>query len=424
MKRTVAETFGRAHKVVPDELPFVDWPDPKQLIGIEIEFEMGRVPGAAGTVPPNYLTNWTRESDGSLISGQEYKLSRPLAGGQLAEAIHEFFRNGVTLHRSITSGTHIHINMDEDYTPLAAVQAIGTLVYVIEPAIFALIDPGRKWSGFTNPLDSAPRQLLSSLFHPQLEDTPHTLTRLCESNHAYKYYGLNVQTLGSYGTLEFRYFPTATSADELIGWVSMVQSIKLAGLAFPSLEAMSAALSTEDGYSHLIGTYLSRWAEDILRVVPYRAASARLKDLKLSSEYTESAQDVSYAFGTSNNAKYKKFFKNATAATPAADVTDRMSGRVFETMPAQPQYGDILLANSHSYIWLPTSGWSPLTTANSNGGQTLYGSRRSHLASLQLVWASIHYALLSIEANGASARRRATARAVRLTLAEAIRQQA
>lgn len=317
MSRTVAQAFGRKHRTSAVDGPSVDWPDSEQLIGIEIELEnypMGRGNGSPMSVFPHPSAYWQRVEDHSLINGAEWKLAQPLNGSRLAQAIHEFFLPPTRTFRSVSSGTHIHINMDEDTTPVSAVQAVAALVYTIEPALFDIIDAGRRWSGFTNPLDSASSALLYGLFDKSVENDPYPLTRLCERNHSFKYYGLNIQPLGSYGTLEFRYFPTATSAEEVIDWVSLVQSIKLAGMAHPTLETMVDVLQDEVRYTQLIEGPLARWASRILAAVPPQLARKRAKRVATLSDMNNVASNHVHRHGNlAESTRWGKFYKKKPA---------------------------------------------------------------------------------------------------------------
>lgn len=322
MSSTVASVFGRRHRSLVEEDIFVPWPDQKQLIGIEIEAELSLGHNRAH-FPPGHLRYWGRDSDGSLINGAEFKLVHPVAGSQLAAAIREFFSPEVRLYPSVTSGTHIHLNMDEETTPITAVQTLAALVFAIEPAIYNIADVGRKWGGFTNPMETAPPDLFGALFYPEMENNPQALLRLCETNRAYKYYGLNVQTLGSYGTMEFRYFPTATSGEQLTDWIMLVQSIKLAALRFHSLDEMLVALSDEAAYIELLTTHLSTWADRILTAVPHATCVRRLRQLKSMAATGMNTGLLGASMGPAvyRNAKYDKFFKKKKAA-PVMQETD------------------------------------------------------------------------------------------------------
>lgn len=359
MSTTVASVFGRRHRSLVDEDIFVPWPDQKQLIGIEIEAELLSGYNRA-QFPPNHLRYWTRDGDGSLINGSEFKLTHPVAGSQLAAAIREFFSPEVRLLTSITSGTHIHLNMDEETTPITAVQTLAALVFTIEPAIYNIADVGRKWGGFTNPMDSAPPALFGALFYPEMENSPRALLRLCESNRAYKYYGLNVQTLGSYGTMEFRYFPTATSGEQLTDWVMLVQSIKLAALRFHSLDEMLVALSDEESYVELLTTHLAAWSDRILTAVPHATCVRRLRQLKSMAATGMNGGLLGASMGPAvyRNAKYDKFFKKKKG--PERVDTEQYGGPpssneriVFYTPQNCPATG-LLPANRLIIIRLPS----------------------------------------------------------------------
>lgn len=315
MTITVARAFSRRHRSEPTYDVQVEWPDNKQLVGIEIEAELRLGGGEKRAIFPvaNTLSFWNVINDGSLVGGKEFKLIQPLSGSRLAAAIYELFNGETRFYRSVSSGTHIHINMDEETTPLGAVQSLVALVYAIEPAIYGMADPGRKWGGFTNPLDSANSRLFNVLLNEELSNDFSPLVALCSSNHEYKYFGLNIQTLGSYGSMEFRYFPTAVNVDEVVDWVSLVQSLKMAAVATPHLAGMVETLKNEDAYVALLSTFLGRWAERILSYVPPAVARRRVNQMmaKYAAGRVRST-GIPQPYVSEQN-KYSKFFKKRSA---------------------------------------------------------------------------------------------------------------
>ena len=78
-----------------------------------------------------------------------------------------------------------------------------------------------------------------------------------------RYYGLNLQALTKYGSVEFRYFPTAESADELVRWVKLVQIFKKAALEIGTTDKLIALLTTEEGYNSFLATYFSEYSAEV-----------------------------------------------------------------------------------------------------------------------------------------------------------------
>lgn len=280
---SVASIFGHAERmkaVGVKEFEKVDWPNEDQLIGIEVEFEIPR--GSSHRELSN-VRGWTKHNDGSLQYGVEYVLTSPLSGDDLTRAIYSFFNAGFELARNTTSSTHIHIDMTEKETTLSSLQTLLSIVYVLEPAIFRIVDPSREWCGYTNPLESADVSVLASLMAGS-RDRFSTGTGSMGS----RYYGVNVQSLAKFGSLEFRYFPTATSSAELIDWVKLVQCIKLASLTLGESREVIETFFDANSYDKFLSDFFFDWKEKILEHVPYRRARKRAKLLSTKLNLTES----------------------------------------------------------------------------------------------------------------------------------------
>lgn len=280
---SVASIFGYPERAkvagVPD-FEKVDWPNEDQLIGIEVEFE---IPRDSSHHEMSNVRGWTKHSDGSLQYGVEYVLTSPLYGDDLTRAIYSFFNAEFALVRNTTSSTHIHVDMTEKETTLASIQTLLSIVYVLEPAIFRIVDPSREWCGYTNPLESADVGVLASLMAGS-RGKFYTGTGSIGS----RYYGVNVQSLTKFGSLEFRYFPTATSAAELIDWIKLVQCIKLASLTLSESREVIETFFDANSYDKFLSDFFFDWKEKILEHVPYRRARKRAKLLSTKLNLAES----------------------------------------------------------------------------------------------------------------------------------------
>lgn len=286
---SVASIFGypeRAKVAGVQDFEKVDWPNEDQLIGIEVEFE---IPRDSSHHEMSNVRGWAKHSDGSLQYGVEYVLTSPLYGDDLTRAIYSFFNAEFALARNTTSSTHIHIDMTEKETTLSSLQTLLSIVYVLEPAIFHIVDPSREWCGYTNPLESADVGVLASLMAGD-GDKFSTGTGSIGS----RYYGVNVQSLAKFGSLEFRYFPTATSSSELIGWVKLVQCIKLASLTMGESREVIDMFFDSGSYDKFLSDFFFEWKEKILEHVPYRRARKRAKLLstKLNLAETQLIREV------------------------------------------------------------------------------------------------------------------------------------
>lgn len=329
--KNVASVFGKpTRKLIPFNK--VDWPLPEQLIGVEIEVET--YPGVVH--PTNLIPYWNKIRDGSLRNGNEYVLSQPLKGDALSRAIYELFHEAV-LTRSTTGSTHVHIDMMEESTTPETIKVMVMLAYILEPAVFAIADPGREWCGYTNKLSSAPDALIGSVFATDDDESYRELRLLCGDNYRVgRYYGLNLLALQEHGSIEFRYFPTATSVDDVIEWVSLVQSFKKAALELGTISQLLDTVNSVDLYDSFLSNYFGQWKEVFLATVPhYTAANSVRKALAVagSYKYRQSNTQVWNEEAVINNKLYSKFIKKVTkregqlhivagnASLPTTDLT-------------------------------------------------------------------------------------------------------
>lgn len=317
----------RADKLVADK---ISWVLPEQLIGVEIELDCKAHDNIIFPAPDDTL--WRTTRDGSLIRGTEFVLAHPMAGDQLAVAVNNFFKAGGRWERTVTSSTHIHVDMMEKETPATSIQSLVLLVYMTENAIFREVADGREWCGYTNSLASAPDYFIQSVLGCNIEEDSRTMqAALSDSSGLGRYYGLNLLALTKYGSIEFRYFPTVMSREELISWINMVQSYKKAAIDHPTMPDIEKIVSSEDAYQEFITTYFAEWREMFLKSAPFYYVR-RMYDNAVALYNASKARTGIKNFYDQDkiiaSTKYKKFFGEATTkVTPRNEI---YSTNVFE----------------------------------------------------------------------------------------------
>ena len=267
----------------------------EQLMGIEVEAERGAASGVRMPRAENIHPWWQEKIDGSLANGREYVLSQPYAGDNLCSAIHNLFDNAV-FARAATSSTHIHMDMTEEDVTDKTLQIIFGLVFIFEPVLFAVGDPSRKYCGYTNPITTLPETIVAQIFSSGYKFSSKALQSI---NSGSRYYGLNMQALSKYGSLEFRYFPTATSKEELTNWVNLVQSFKYAAHNIASVDEFIKLVTSEAGYNKIIDSWFADWATTFRAQVPYhvcREAGSQLADIGEAYEHKGAAETDSYMY--------------------------------------------------------------------------------------------------------------------------------
>lgn len=250
------------------------FPMSRLRMGVEIEVERtsdSHLPSAS-TIS-NY---WRTTTDGSLADGREFVLSTPLAGDRLSQAISTMFATA-KFQQLATSSTHIHMNMAETTTTIDTLKHVVALVYMLEPVLWKVGDPCRKWCGFTHSIYRLPAGVLRTLMSA---DDHNQAVVVEEVRGISRYFGLNLQALRKYGSLEFRYFPTATSGAMLHNWICLVQNFKRAAVAIKDMSSLEAIVSSEQEYAEFITKYFSEWKNVVAEVAPLSYAQEKFYELQ------------------------------------------------------------------------------------------------------------------------------------------------
>jgi hypothetical protein len=344
--KNVATIFGKAARRKAEALTLAPWPLPEQLIGIEVEVESTQTTQH----PLAYKPYWRTERDGSLRNGTEYILASPLKGDTLSAAIGDLF-HGSKFERTTTGSTHVHLDMMEETTTSMTIKLLVLLAYIFEPAVFQLADPGREWCGYTNKLTSAPDSLVGTVLNSN-EDTDYSsLLHLCADGHRVgRYYGINVLALQEHGSIEFRYFPTASSPEELASWVRLIQCFKKAALETTDTEQLSRIVEDVDAYTQFVNNYFSEWSEVFLSKVPhYQAVASLNKAFAVAGSYHYNTTIEGFNYDVLENSKlYSKFMKKTGTKRKLPELFVRTrSGTIPD---AENGTGNMLLLTSGLYI--------------------------------------------------------------------------
>lgn len=158
-----------------------------------------------------YPNLWNIHTDGSLrasddVSAHELVLAEPIQLGQTElalQALSEWMSYGVD---SVRHGVHVHVNA----MPLNVWDlGVGLLTYAMfEPDIFERVGGGRRESIFCTPLEetvSSGRDIIRRLSHSVL--LPASFEARMFSSWS-RYTALNLHSLFTLGTVEFRHMPT------------------------------------------------------------------------------------------------------------------------------------------------------------------------------------------------------------------------
>ena len=247
---TVADFLGK--RQAKSRYPKYQLPLATTLCGVELEIDDPN--NNEGVIYPTCVAPvWKQTHDGSLNNGYEYVLNAPLAGKQLTNAIYQLFDHGTKTTRTFTGSTHIHVNVI-DGMRMQQLKTLVLLCYYFEDMLYGVGDYSRKWCGFANPMATIPVNTMKDIF--ALNDS-YALERALDNTG--RYYGLNLRAMSKYGSVEFRYFPTATSAEELLYWLKLVQLFKKAALETGTPKKLVALLSSEEGVAAFMEKYFSEY---------------------------------------------------------------------------------------------------------------------------------------------------------------------
>ena len=281
---SVVERFGitsRPQRRSATELQFVL---PTRHMGVEIEVEQNSdsiLPGRS------QLAWWETKSDGSLLRGREYVLRNPEMGNNLGLAVEEIFIAG-RFYPAATSSTHIHLDAREQTVTPDVMQVLFSLVYCMEPILFHIGDASRKWCGYTHSMRDLPTGVVSSVIR-----SDGTFDLDAFANHVTstsRYYGFNLNALSKYGSIEFRYFPTAESAEQLTGWINLVQSFAKAAEEIGSLTSLQKMLATEELYEEMLATWFAPYVSSIKACMSYKEVKLALAEVSSVAKGSERVQ--------------------------------------------------------------------------------------------------------------------------------------
>jgi len=176
---------------------------------------------------------WSVHEDGSLHEGGvEFVFANPLFGVDIITALDDFeYHVPRLLHHDSTgsssnTSTHVHIDMREvSDDSLAGFMLLG---FMLEPLIFNALAPNRANNIFCSPLVQAKGDLqrLGQMYWELVAGNTDRANLYLDSIE--RYAAINLRAMQRFGTVEFRMFNHSHSAEELLLYINVVQSIKRA----------------------------------------------------------------------------------------------------------------------------------------------------------------------------------------------------
>lgn len=239
---------------------------PKQKdIGIEIETEVGpKDANPAMVFTDNYdkygkTKFWSVKGDGSLRNGAEFFTNGPVYVNKLDDALLEFekYSQGCKFRKdSIRTSVHYHLNV----TPLTLNQIIAAIVgwWLVETPIVNTQGPTRVGNLFCLRVSDA-EHLVQDLIRSIREDNTPLLGGSLGDN--VKYAALNINAVGRFGSLEFRFNRGTVDPSEITKWGRFLYSFvhKCASYNTPmAIVEHFEKLQAADFAYHMLPTWLLR----------------------------------------------------------------------------------------------------------------------------------------------------------------------
>ena len=200
-------------------------PHPKCSVGIEVEIEGVRV---ISDKVQKSMTLWGLQHDGSLQNGIEL-VSQPVWGSAITDSLDQlrmFFKK-YKAYLSFRTSVHIHVNV-LDLEPEELEHFIKLYLFY-EPSLFRLhMDWNRYENIFCVPARKSVR--IQDGYAELLRDVKRH-GRCGRQYVGCKYAAMNPNSVGTFGTLEFRHMGGTDNVDRIDKWINILLQMKVAAQA-------------------------------------------------------------------------------------------------------------------------------------------------------------------------------------------------
>lgn len=197
-------------------------PPKEGLNGVEIEVEGINLPIAVGD-------QWNAINDGSLRGeSKEYVFREPLPEDQVEAALESlnkaFLAANSVIKESYRTSVHVHVNVQK----LTFKQLYNFILLYIcfEDILIQLCGKERDGNLFCLRVTDA-EQLVESLKSLPLYGSPESFR-----GDGLRYASINVNSVGKYGSLEFRAYRGTTKTEEILLWVKLLNRLRDAAMKF------------------------------------------------------------------------------------------------------------------------------------------------------------------------------------------------
>lgn len=226
---------------------------PKTYIGLEYEWEStGSFPFNSHHPPGDYRrpiaeaihAYFSFHPDGSLRDGgMEFTFKEPYSGTRILSALDamDAAARAYAFTASYRTSLHCHLDMSELNYPRDA-HRFGCLYALVEPLLYRFVGNGRDGCNYCIPWYANSWHYINyaKILRPYKEamkapapaaiggvDLGIRLGSELNTHRAYhKYAGLNMMSLGQFGTVEFRQAPVNMPKDKILLWINIIMRLK------------------------------------------------------------------------------------------------------------------------------------------------------------------------------------------------------
>jgi len=203
-------------------------------VGLEVEIE--------NMYNPAHVPGWRLTGDGSLRNnGVEYVFSGPIGGSAACKRIDSLHKYLETVpDKRFSERTSLHVHVDVRDLSWDQVISLVILYAMVEPYLFSICGQEREEGIYSLSLYRGKNQI-DNLF-----DLIHSGPSGVNERHFSKYAALNLLSLRSFGSLEFRGHKGSGDKSEIINWINHLLSLKMFVLdPSKSLHDLPKILSTD-----------------------------------------------------------------------------------------------------------------------------------------------------------------------------------
>lgn len=209
---------------------------PKTKLGLEFEWEdTGRFHNMTATLGKvsnvhEFNRYFSQHSDGSLRNaGTEFVFNGPMCGTRVLKALDlmDDMARACAFAASYRTSLHVHMDVGELSIP-EDLDSIVILYCIFEYLIYKFIGNNRESSNYCIPWYMNPQhfQVYKKILKGYGNSGDETLVATLKNSKPYKYSGLNMFSLGDFGTLEFRHAPVNMQKAKILTWLNILLRMK------------------------------------------------------------------------------------------------------------------------------------------------------------------------------------------------------